>query len=81
VRIGTNDKPQISIKLDRLKVNNVETKNYSNLCSGDEIEFTYKISAEDLQIEDINEEVNLSLSVHFLQISIKLEKVVVKSLL
>lgn len=57
VRIGTNDKPQISIKLDRLKVNNVETKNYSNLCSGDEIEFTYKISAEDLQIEDINEEV------------------------
>lgn len=51
------DKPQVGIKLDELKVNGISTKNYYNICPNDEVEFTYKITAEDLLIGDVNEEV------------------------
>lgn len=52
------DKPQISIKLDNLKVNGVSTRNYCSLCPGDELELTYKISAEDLLLSDINDQIS-----------------------
>lgn len=50
------DKPQLGIKLNELKVNGISTKNYYNICPNDEVEFTYKITAEDLLVSDINEE-------------------------
>ncbi|MVX62579.1 VWA domain-containing protein [Clostridium chromiireducens] len=54
ITVGEKDKPQINIKLNDLKVNGVSTKNYYNICPNDDVEFTYKVTAEDLLISDIN---------------------------
>lgn len=51
------EKPQTSIILNELKINNISTKNYYNIYPNDEVEFTYKLTAEDILISDVNNNV------------------------